>query len=60
MSHFSIHELADRVISEVDDMTSKEVSQALFDRKIVLHYSESARDILIDKIFSEKMEESPY
>ena len=60
MSHFSIHELADRVISEVDDMTSKEVSQALFDRKIVLHYSESARDILIDKIFTEKMEESPY
>ena len=60
MSHFSIHELADRVISEVDDMTSKEGRQALFDRKIVLHYSESARDILIDKIFSEKMEESPY
>ena len=50
----------DQVIDEVADMTSKQVSDALFERKIVLHYSENARDVLADKLFEEKMEASPY
>ena len=60
MSHWSTDMVIDQVIDEVADMTSKEVIDALFERKIVLHYSEVARDVLADKLFEEKMEASPY
>ena len=60
MSHPVNDMIVDQVRDLVADMTSKQVSDALFERKIVLHYSEVARDVLADKLFEEKMEASPY
>jgi predicted HTH domain antitoxin len=47
--------IADRIIGDVADLSSQQVSQELKDRGIVLHYSEVPRDVLVEVLYEEKM-----
>ena len=55
MSHPGNDIVIDQVSDQVADMSLQQVVKELISRKIVLHYSEKPRDILMDLIYEERM-----